>query len=103
MSRRNRMVLTAIGLMAALSLTAPAPSHAVGLWENGILMADTLAKAWSWLAGQLPGSTPWQRTAPWEKEGSMINPDGGNSLVAVPVSPRDSADEGSMINPDGNR
>lgn len=102
MSRRNRMVLTAIGLMAALSLTAPAPSHAVGLWESGIPMADTLAKAWGWLAGYLPGSTLRQRTALREKEGSMINPD-GNSVVAVPLPPLDSADEGSMINPDGDR
>jgi hypothetical protein len=103
MSRRNRMVLTAIGLVAALSLTAPAPSHAVGLWESGIPMAEIFAKAWSWLAGHLPGSKPRQRTAPWEKEGSMINPNGGGSLIADPVPPPDGADEGSMINPNGDR
>jgi hypothetical protein len=94
------MVLTAIGLMAALSLTAPAPSHAVGLWESGIPMADTLAKAWSWLAGHLPGSTPRQRTAPWEKEGSAINPNGGNSLT-IPPLPIDGSGEVGAINLNG--
>ena len=104
MSRRNRMVLTAIGLVAVLSLTAPVPSRAVGLWESGIPLADTLERAWSWLAGQLPGATPQQRTAPWRKEGSMIHPDGGNSLIvpSLPVPPVDNSDEGSMINPDGD-
>jgi hypothetical protein len=102
MSRRNRMVLTAIGLVATLSLTAPAPSHAMGLWESGIPMADTLAKAWSWLASHLPGSTPRQRTAPRVKEGGMINPNGGGSLITDPILPVDNADEGGMINPNGD-
>jgi hypothetical protein len=87
MSRRNRMVLTAIGLVAVLSLTAAAPSQAVGLWESGIPLADTLERAWSWLAGHLPGATPQQRTAaPWRKEGSAINPNGLPTLVSVPPS-----------------
>ena len=103
MSRRNRMVLTAIGLLAVLSLTAPAPSQAVGLWESGIPLADTLGKAWSWLAGYLPGGTPQEGKAPWQKEGGMINPN-GNSLITLPepLEPQDSADEGGMINPNGH-
>src|SRR5262245_7397127 len=103
MSRRNRMVLTAIGLLAVLSLAAPAPSQALGLGESGLPLADTLERAWSWLTGHLPGSTQ-ERTAPWRKEGSMINPN-GNSFVNVPEPPPvtlDSADEGSMINPNGH-
>lgn len=97
MCRRNRMVLTAIGLMAALSLTAPAPSQAVGLWESGISLEDTLDQVWSWLAGHLPGATPQERSAPWRKEGGMINPN-GNSLTTLPLPP---SDEGGMINPNG--
>lgn len=103
MSRRNRMVLTAIGLLTALSLTAPAPSQAMGLWESGILLADPLERAWSWLAGQLPGATPQERTAPWRKEGGMINPNGNSLTVPIlPVPPVDNADEGGMINPNGD-
>jgi hypothetical protein len=97
MSRRNRMVLTAIGLLAALSL-APAPAQAVGLWESGIPLTDTLERAWSWLTGQLPGGTPQERTAPWRKEGSAINPNGGNEIVTLVPLPTDS----SMINPNGH-
>jgi hypothetical protein len=102
MSRRNRMVLTAIGLLAALSLTAPAPSQAVGLWESGLPLADTLDQVWSWLTGHLPGATPQRQTTPWRKEGSMINPNGTPVLLVVPVPTTDEADEGSMINPNGN-
>lgn len=104
MSRRNRMVLTAIGLLAALSLTTPAPSQAVGLWESGIPLADTLEKAWSWLAGHLPGGTPQARQAPWRKEGGAINPNGSSLSLTVPVLPidLDSSDEGGAINPNGN-
>ena len=103
MSRRNRMVLTAIGLLAALSLTAPAPSQAMGLWESGIPLAGTLERAWSWLTGRLPGATPQERKAPWRKEGGAINPN-GNSLTApvLPVPPLDNADEGGAINPNGH-
>lgn len=100
---RNRKVLTTIGLLAALSLV-PAPSQAVGLWESGIPLADTLERAWSWLTGHLPGATPQERTAPWRKEGGAINPNGGNSLTAptLPSPPLDNADEGGAINPNGD-
>jgi hypothetical protein len=103
MSRRNRTVLTAIGLLAALSL-APAPSHAVGLWESGIPLADTLERAWSWLTGRLPGATPQERTAPWRKEGSAINPN-GNSVTVISASPLENGEEnfGLRINLLGDR
>jgi hypothetical protein len=102
MSRRNRMVLTAIGLLAALSLV-PAPSHAVGLWESGIPLASTLEQAWSWLTGHLPGATPQERTAPWRKEGGAINPNGNSlTLPLLPLPPLDNADEGGAINPNGH-
>ena len=58
MSRRNRIVLTAFGLLAVLSLTAPASSQAVGLRESGIPLAETLEKVWNWLTGQPPGAKP---------------------------------------------
>ena len=102
MSRRNRMVLTAIGLLTALSLTAPAPSQAVGLWESGIPLADTLEKAWSWLTGQLSGATPQSQAAPWQKEGGAINPNGNSLTVLILPAQLDSADEGGAINPNGN-
>jgi hypothetical protein len=88
------MVLTAIGLLAALSLTAPAPSQAVGLWESGIPLADTFEKAWSWLSGHLLSGTPQTRQAPWRKEGGAIKLNGG----ADP----DSLDEGGAISPNGH-
>ena len=103
MARRNRMVLTAIGLLAALSLTAPAPSQAAGLWESGIPLADTLDQVWSWLIAHLPGGTPQERTAPWRKEGGAINPNGNSLTVPIlPVPPLDNADEGGAINPNGD-
>lgn len=102
MSRRTRKkVLTAIGLLAALSL-APAPSQAVGLWESGILLADSLERAWSWLTGHLPGATPQERAAPWRKEGSAINPNGNELTVPVLPVPPDNADEGGPITPNGD-
>ena len=102
MSRRNRMVLTAIGLLAALSLMAPAPSQAVGLWESGIPLTDTLERAWGWLTGHLLGATPQERTAPWRKEGSMINPNGNSVTIVAPLPTTDDSEEGSMINPNGH-
>jgi len=102
MSRRNRMVLTAIGLLAALSLTAPAPSQAMGLWESGIPLADTLEKAWSWLTGHLPGAKPQARTPPWQKEGGAINPNGNSLTVPILPTDLDSSDEGGAINPNGH-
>ena len=102
MSRRNRMVLTAIGLLAALSLTAPAPSQAMGLWESGIPLTDTLDQVWSWLTGHFPGATPRERTAPWRKEGSAINPN-GNSVTLTSISPTGDGEDGLGIKPLGNQ
>ena len=97
---RNRKVLTAIGLLAALSLTAPAPSQAVGLWESGIPLTDTLERAWNWLTGQLPGAKPQERTTPRRKEGSAINPN-GNSVTLTSTSPTGDGGDGLGIKPLG--
>lgn len=101
MSRRNRTILPVLGFVAALSLIIPASSQAMGLWESQIPTAQALEKAWSWLTSQLPGAVP-EKQGDWRKEGSMINPNGGNSLFSLPMPPLDSADEGSMINPNGH-
>ncbi len=98
MSRRNRMVLTTIGLLAVLSLTAPAPSQAMGLWESGISLADTFERAWSWLTGQRPGATSRERTAPWRKEGSAINPN-GTPVTLTATIPTGDGEEGLGIKP----
>jgi hypothetical protein len=103
MSRRNRLVLAAAGLAATLFLATPAPSQAAGLWEGAIPVAGTLERAWNWLTGLFPSSKPQQQRAIWEKEGSMINPNGGGSVIADPLLPLDNSDEGSMINPNGDR
>lgn len=103
MSRGNRLVLAAAGLAAALFLATPAPSQAVGLWEGAIPAVGTLEQAWNWLTGLFPSSKPQERRATWEKEGSMINPNGGGWVIADPLPPLDSSDEGSMINPNGDR
>lgn len=103
MSRGNRLVLAAAGLAATLLLATPAPSQAAGLWEGAIPVAGTLERAWNWLTGLFPSSKPQQQRATWEKEGGMINPNGGGSLVIDPLPPLDSSDEGGMINPNGDR
>lgn len=103
MSQRNRRVLAALGLAAALCLILPAPSRAAGLWEVPVM--GFTARVWSWLEGRgltgRPGARP--PAAVWEKEGSMIDPDGRPTPGTTSTPPPGSAtsDQGSMIDPDG--
>jgi hypothetical protein len=98
MSQQIRRVLVAFGLMAALSLTLPSPSHAAGLRSPG-LAGDFTACLWAWLEGLLPGAaTPAPSHRPALKAGTVI-------VSTAPGDPTAAtkADQGSAIDPDGLR
>src|SRR4029453_12133949 len=106
MSQKNRRTLAVASVIAALFLALPAPSQAAGLWSWEPV--DLAARLWSWLEdlGVLPQGAPsaHQPSIRWEKEGSMVDPDGqktGGSSATPPAST--SSDEGSGVNPDGGR
>jgi hypothetical protein len=85
MSQRNRIVLAAIALVAALALVTPAPSYAAGLpWT--LPAVDRLERAWDWLARFLAGDRSRTQVRQ-EKEGGMVNPDGTTSHLAPPTPP----------------
>lgn len=97
MSQRNRIVLAAVALVAALSLAAPSPSHAAGLQPWRIPAVDLWERAWNWMAGLLPGGASQKPTISQEKEGSAINPNGS----LAPLPPGTQSDEGGAVNPEG--
>ena len=106
MSQRNRRTLAKAGLLAALFLALPMPSQAAGPWEPGIVVG-VATRAWSWLEnlGLIPRQpAPAQRpVSRWEKQGSMIDPNGGH-WVTIPTAPSvDPSDQGSGIDPNGHR
>ena len=105
MSQQLRRVLIALGLMAALVLTSPAPSQAADL-RNVLSGHELGASIWSWIHSLLPDlgvhrSHPKDR---FEKEGSGINPDGAPH-ASLPPAPTVSttADQGSGIDPNGKQ
>lgn len=73
MPQRNRLVIVA--LSAFLVLAAAAPSRAAAFWQQRIPTAGFAERFWSWMIGLLPGGDS-SRTAPMEKEGFAINPNG---------------------------
>lgn len=99
MSQRNRIVPATLALVATLSLTAPAPSHAAGLQVWGIPAIDVLDQAWDWVARILPakeggaadpngkraGTSTSRRGVMPEKEGGMADPNGGRVGAPAPV------------------
>lgn len=86
MSHRNRIALAALAL-AALSLMAPSASHAADFQAWRIPAIDVLDRAWTWVAHLLPGSSH-RTVALQEKEGGMINPNGGTpSGFTAPTPP----------------
>lgn len=100
MSLKFRRGTAALGLAVTLLLTVPAPS-----WAGERGNASILESAWSWLAS-LWGAFP--AGSPFDKEGSMIDPNGGRKPPYGPPPPpppnaRMRADEGSMIDPNGGR
>jgi hypothetical protein len=87
MSQRNRRVLAALSLTAALLLALPMPAHAMGLWE--IPSVGLTARVWSWLErmgiGGKGTAVPSRRpTEQWEKQGGMIDPDGRTTPLPTP-------------------
>jgi hypothetical protein len=89
MSQRNRIVLTAAVLAAALCGVAPAPSHAAGLRPWRVPVVDAWERAWNRLAALLPQGASRTPPARQEKEGGMVNPDGhaGYTAPTPPASP----------------
>lgn len=105
MSLRFRRTLATTGLMAALFLALPAPSQALGPWQPAASVSLS-SRVWSWLESL--GLTPPQpaaasrRAVSWrEKQGPMIDPNGGNGFTIPPPPP--GSDQGSGIDPNGNR
>lgn len=106
MSQQIRRAVLVLGLTAAFLLTATAPSHAAGA-RSSFMDKGFAASLWGWLENLLPGGTtpvaPVGRTVGvYEKEGSMIDPN-GRPLPSGSTAPTSatSADEGSMIDPNG--
>jgi hypothetical protein len=99
MSQRNRLVIAALGLAAALLLAAPAPCRAAGVWEEGIPAVGFVEQVWSWLAGLWPSDASSGTTARWEKEGGSLNPNGQPSAGTAPApAPTPTGDGGSDPN-----
>ena len=101
MSQRNRIVLAAAVLTAALCGVAPAPSHAAGLRPWRVPVVGAWELAWNRLAALLPQGASRKPAARQDKEGGAINPNGGTTPGSAPVPPGAYADEGGAINPDG--
>ncbi|HTG31793.1 MAG TPA: hypothetical protein VLB76_02590 [Thermoanaerobaculia bacterium] len=106
MSQQIRRVLVALGLMAALFLTTPAPSQAAGL-RNALPVNDLAARLWAWVEGLLPGAAALSPASPkpvagLQKQGSMIDPNGQQvSSPSPPPTPSATSDQGSAIDPNG--
>jgi hypothetical protein len=89
MFQRNRIVRVAIALLVALALAAPAPTFAARLPEARLSPAAAWEMAWSWLTRLLlpvPGAAP-RLTSQWEKEGGIIDPNGGTPPNPGPPPP----------------
>lgn len=106
MSQQIRRVFVALGLMATLLFLVPSPSRAAG-FRNSLVEKGFTARVWAWLESLLPGlATPSATTGrtvrAHEKEGSMINPNGGTNPpgMSAPASSANS-DQGGMIDPNG--
>jgi len=102
MSQKIRRALAVAAVLSALSLALPVPAHAVVLrhWQP----ANIASWFWSWLQdlGLVPGSAV-PRSAPYQKEGSMIDPNGQPHSGSTPSTPpgTTTSDEGSMLDPNG--
>jgi len=101
MSRKTRRALALASVIAALFLTFPAPSQAAGFWS--LPPADLAVRMWSWIEslGLFQGPAPQPRPTRWEKEGSMVDPNGQPGIHLTAPSATSNTDEGSMVDPDG--
>lgn len=95
MSQRNRIVLAVAVLTAALCGVAPGPSHAAGLRPWRVPVVSIWEQAWNRLTALLPQTTSPKPPARPEKEGGMINPNGGTTSGLAPAPPS------TAIKPDG--
>ncbi|HEX6901533.1 MAG TPA: hypothetical protein VF789_17530 [Thermoanaerobaculia bacterium] len=89
MFSKKRRWLAAAGLMAALSLAAPTPTLAAGLWASPADVSGLVSRAWPWLErlGLVHRASKKPVTAVWEHEGVMIDPDGAPAPTnPVPAS-----------------
>ena len=100
MSQRNRIVL-AVAVLVMLCGVAPAPSHAAGLRPWRVPVVGVWELAWNRLAALLPQGASRKPAARQDKEGGMINPNGGTTSGVAPAPPGTHSDEGGAINPDG--
>jgi hypothetical protein len=90
MSQRNRIVRVAMALLVALALAAPAPTFAARLPEARLSPATAWEMAWSWLTRLLlpdPGAAARGLPSPREKEGGIIDPNGGTPPNPAPPPP----------------
>jgi hypothetical protein len=102
MFQRIRRSLAMIGLLTAFFLALPAPSQAAALWEPAA-SAGIAVRVWSWLESlglaPRPAATSRRPASRWEKQGSMIDPNG--LLTNPPVVTN--SDQGSGIDPNGHK
>lgn len=97
MSQKIRRTLAVAAVLAVLSLTLPAPTQAAVLWDWQ--PEYVAAQVWSWLQDLgLVTRTPSMPSAPYDKEGSMLEPNGKPGSSSPPAP---SGDEGSMLEPNG--
>ena len=88
MFSRNRRWLAAAGLMAALSLVAPAPALAAGFWLSPADLSGLVGRSWPWLErlGLVHRAPEKPVVAVWEHEGVMIDPNGAPVPPPPPTS-----------------
>jgi hypothetical protein len=90
MSQRNRLVIAALALSAGLFLAAPPPCRAAGFRVERLPVAGLWERVWDWMAQLWPAGGSATRTARWEKEGSVINPNGQPTTASQPApAPQD--------------
>ena len=104
MSQRNRIVFATFVLTVALFLAAPPPSRATALRTGKAPAVNICDRVWSWLAALLPDGFSSKSVSGLEKEGSMVNPNGGTgSRVTAPAPLTSGSNEGSMVDPNGSK
>jgi hypothetical protein len=81
MSQRIRRSLVVAGLAVAFFMAVPIPSRAAG-WGEEAGLASFFEKIWGWVENFVPG----RPDSSWDKEGSMINPDGQPTPASTAAS-----------------
>jgi len=90
MSQRHRVAVAACALSAALFLAVPSASRAAGARQARLPAAGFVERVWSWIAELWPAGGSPAPASRWEKEGSVISPEGQPHTTATsPTSPPD--------------